>query len=141
MSDAGTAVPVHDGLWTTAPDGSPRLRGGRCEACGEHHFPRATDCPYCSTDAVVAVELSPGGTLWGWTAVTTAPPGYQGDVPFGFGVVELPEGIRVITRLTEPRPERLAFGQAMRLVLAPLHVDGEGRTVVGYAFAPDGDRP
>jgi uncharacterized OB-fold protein len=80
--------------------------------------------------------LSAVGSLWGWTTVTTAPPGYRGEVPFGFGVVELPEGLRVITRLTEPAPDRLEQGQPMRLVLTPLHVDEEGRSVVTYAFAP-----
>ena len=27
-----------------------------------------------------------------WTAVTTAPPGYEGPVPYGFGVVETSDG-------------------------------------------------
>ena len=40
-----------------------------------------------------------------------APPGYTGEVPFGFGVVELPEGLRVITRLTESRPGKAPFGR------------------------------
>ena len=59
-----------------------------------------------------------------------------GEVPFGFGVVELPEGLRVITRLTEAAPSRLVFGQSMRLDVVPLHVDDDGRTVVTYAFTP-----
>jgi uncharacterized OB-fold protein len=69
--------------------------------------------------------------LWAWTAVTAAPPGYTGDVPYGFGVVELPEGLRVITRLTESDVDALSFGQAMRLTTVPLHDD-----VVTYAFEP-----
>ena len=36
--------------------------------------------------------------------MTAPPPGYQGEVPYGIGVVELPEGVRVITRLTESDP-------------------------------------
>ena len=75
------------------------------------------------------VELSATGTLWTWTAVTAAPPGYEGEVPFGFGVVELPEGVRVITRLTESDPSALHAGQSMRLVLSTLHDD-----VVTWAF-------
>jgi uncharacterized protein len=73
--------------------------------------------------------------LWAWTAVTAAPPGYEGPVPYGFGVVELPEGVRVITRLTESDPAKLTQGQAMRLVLDPL-VDDAERNVITYAFAP-----
>ena len=128
-------VPVHDGLFTTADDGTPRLIGGRCGSCRRHHFPLLTTCPYCSADQVQQASLSTAGSLWGWTTVTTAPPGYLGEVPFGFGVVELPEGLRVITRLTEAAHERLEFGQAMQLVIAPLHVDDAGRVVVTYAFS------
>jgi len=143
MSDEGALgiAPVRDGLFTTADDGTPRLIGGLCATCHRYHFPVLTTCPYCSSEAVTEARLSAVGSLWGWTAVTTAPPGYRGEVPFGFGIVELPEGLRVVTRLTEPAPDRLERGQAMRLVIAPLHVDDEGRSVVTYAFAPVGDRP
>lgn len=83
------------------------------------------------------MALSQRGRLWAWTAVTAPPPGYRGPVPFGFGVVELPEGLRVVARLTEPDPSRLDYGQPMRLVTAPLHEADDGRTVVTYAFAPE----
>jgi uncharacterized OB-fold protein len=57
-------------------------------------------------------------------------------VPYGFGVVELPEGVRIITRLTESDPAQLAFGQPVRLVVVPLHTDDGGNNVVTYAFEP-----
>ncbi len=82
------------------------------------------------------MELSRQGTLWAWTAVTAPPPGYQGEVPFGIGVVELPEGVRVITRLTESDPAALAEGQPMELRIVPLHKGDDGNDVVTYAFAP-----
>ena len=121
--------PVHDGLFT-----ADHLLGGRCDTCTRHHFPRASTCPWCGSTDVVEVELSDTGTLWAWTAVTARPPGSQGEVPFGFGVVELPEGIRVITRLGEPDPARLAFGEPMKLDIAPLHEEDDGTTVVSYQF-------
>ena len=93
-------------------------------------------CPYCGAGEVARVELSETGTLWSWTAVTAAPPGYGGDVPFGFGVVELPEGLRVITRVEQADPARLSFGIAVRFALAPLHTDDDGTQVVTYTFAP-----
>jgi uncharacterized OB-fold protein len=127
-------VPVREGLFTMSSDGTARLIGGRCRSCGQHQFPLAATCPYCSDGEVDEVLLSADGSLWAWTAVTAPPPGYLGEVPFGFGVVELPEGVRVITRLTEPEPSRLRFGQDMRLSVVPLHTDDDGRTVVTYAF-------
>jgi len=130
-----TSVPVRAGLFDGLPE--PRLLGSRCSACGRAHFPRVDICPYCSCGGSEEVELSTSGRLWAWTAVTATPPGYLGEVPYGFGVVELPEGLRVITRLTEPDPGTLTEGQAMRLVIVPLHVDDEGREVLTYAFAPE----
>jgi uncharacterized OB-fold protein len=128
---------VRDGLFTVATDGSAHLLGGRCGSCGEHHFPSTASCPYCSAEDVTEAALSSRGTLSSWTAVTASPPGYRGEVPFGFGVVELPERIRVITRITEADPARLRRGQVMRLEIVPLHNDEDGRPVVTYAFGPD----
>ena len=126
-------VPVHEGLFA-----DDHLIGGRCGRCRRYVFPRARSCPYCGADDVEPVALSPTGVLWGWTTVTAAPPGYQGDVPVGFGVVELPEGVRVITRLTESDVDALESGMPMRTTIVPLRTDDDGNTVVTYAFAPDG---
>lgn len=123
--------PVHEDLFT-----ADHLIGGRCSACSRYHFPAAAICPYCGASEVTRVALSQTGTLWGWTAVTAPPPGYQGDVPFGFGVVELPEGIRVITRVEGADPDRLSFGMPVRFATAPLHTDEDGTTVVTYTFVP-----
>jgi uncharacterized OB-fold protein len=127
-------VPVHAGLFETDDGGAARLLGGRCRACGRHHFPRGATCRYCGRQEVDEVRLSSTGTLWAWTAVTAPPPGYRGDVPYGFGVVELPEGLRVLARLVESDPARLRFGQDVAMRLVPLHVDDDGRAVVTWAF-------
>ena len=127
-------VMVREGLFTDGD--SPVLLGTRCGACGKVHFPRADACTYCASPDPQPVELSRQGTLWAWTAVTAPPPGYQGEVPFGVGVVELPEGVRVITRLTESDPSALAEGQPMELRIVPLHKGEDGNEVVTYAFAP-----
>jgi uncharacterized OB-fold protein len=131
----GERVMVRQGLFTDGE--TPALLGSRCTVCGAHHFPRHDTCPYCSAEDPVPTELSSSGTLWAWTAVTAAPPGYEGVIPYGLGVVELPEGIRVIARLTEGHPGDLVFGQAMQLRVVPLHTDGDGRDVVTFAFAPE----
>ena len=126
---------IADGLFELDDDGTITLVGGYSPSSGRHHFPLLPTCPYTGADDVETVELSRDATLWLWTAVTAAPPGYAGPVPFGFGVVELTrERLRVITRLTEADPEQLTFGQPMRLVADTLpSADGD---VVTWAFAP-----
>jgi uncharacterized OB-fold protein len=127
-------VMVREGLFTDGD--APALLGSRCTACGAYHFPLHDTCPYCAAEGPGPSQLTGAGSLWAWTAVTAAPPGYLGTVPYGLGVVELPEGIRVITRLTVSDPAALAPGQAMELRIVPLHTDADGNEVVTFAFSP-----
>ncbi|HEY5173031.1 MAG TPA: OB-fold domain-containing protein [Acidimicrobiia bacterium] len=126
-----SARPIHEGLFEVADDGSIALIGGYSPASAKYHFPLLDTCPYSGARDVERVALSSDATLWAWTAVTSAPPGYTGRVPYGFGVVELVhERLRVITRLRESDPARLEFGQPLTLVTEDLP-DG----AVTWAFA------
>jgi uncharacterized OB-fold protein len=127
-----TTRAVQDGLFQSDP---PGLLGTRCAACGNNAFPRTAVCPYCGSTSVADVILSGTGALWLWTTVTAAPPGYSGEVPFGFGIVELPEGVRVITRLAVP-DDSYVEGLPMRLQIVPLHVTDDGEAVETWEFAP-----
>lgn len=109
-----------------------RLIGGYSPTSGHHHFPLSPVCPYTGADDVERVSLPTTGTLWAWTAVTTAPPGYDGPIPYGFGVVELDGiGLRVVGRLTEPDPAALRDGQPMRVIAERINDD-----LTVWAFTP-----
>ena len=118
--------------------GGLTLLGGYSPSSGRHHFPRFALCPYTGADDVEPARLADRGTLWAWTAVTAAPPGYTGPVPFGFGVVELPDGLRIVTRITESDPSALEHGMAMRLVADVVAVEADGTEIVAWAFTPEG---
>jgi uncharacterized OB-fold protein len=124
---------VHDNLFTTGAE--PRLIGGTCRDCARQHFPSTSTCPYCGSSAIDSVTLPTTGRLWAWTQITAPPPGYTGPVPFGFGVVELGECLRVVTRLTEADASALQTGQPMHLVLDEVG-ERDGDPVVSWAFAP-----
>ncbi len=107
------------------------LLGGYSRSSGHHHFPLSEMCPYTGADDVEPVDLPRTGSLWLWTAVNAAPPGYDGPVPYGFGVVMLDgTDLRVIGRITEPDPTKLREGQPMRVVAEAF---GD---VTTWAFAP-----
>jgi uncharacterized protein len=123
--------PIHDGLFEQTGDRAIALIGGYSPTSEKYHFPLLDTCPYSGAIDVQRVVLSRDATLWAWTAVTAAPPGYTGPVPYGFGVVELVlEHLRIVTRLREPDPARLEYGRPMTLVADELP-DG----VVTWAFA------
>ena len=139
-----SAVPIHSGIFTLPGDPrGPRLLAARCAACARHHFPASDTCPYCGGEECAEAALGATGTLSLFTAVRSAPPGYPGPVPYGLGVVDLPEGMRVVARLDEDRIERLRRGLAMELRIAPLFTNEAGEEVLSYSYAPAsaGDPP
>jgi uncharacterized OB-fold protein len=72
---------------------------GRCGSCARPHFPPAVACPHCASSEVVAGQLGPDGEVRQSTVVAVAPPGYEGEVPYGFGVVDVGGELEVIARL------------------------------------------
>ena len=128
-----TRIALREGLLTSIDDSSTaRLRGGRCPDCQRFSFPAQEICPYCSHAGCDTVALHPNGVVEVCTTVINRPPGYEGSVPFGFGVVELPEGMQIIARINSP--ERVRPGAPVRLVLDRLCTDAEGREVITHAF-------
>jgi uncharacterized OB-fold protein len=77
------------------------LLGGWSATSGQRHFPRSPVCPFTGADDVEPLDLPRAGTVWLYTSVNLAPPGYAGPVPYQFGIVEL-DGeplLRIVSRL------------------------------------------
>ena len=126
-------VALTEGLFTLTDDPTAaRLLGGRCAECARFNFPAQAICPYCSGERCETVPLSPDGVIEVCTTVINRPPGYEGTVPFGFGVVELPEGVRIISRIAQP--EQARPGVPVRLVIERLCTNADGHDVMTYAF-------
>jgi uncharacterized OB-fold protein len=118
--------------WLSRDDGGQvTLLGGWSPTSGRHHFLRRRCVRTRAPTTSRSCRWSRRGTLWAWTAVTSAPPGHQGPVPYGFGIVELDRvGLRVVGRLTEPDPSALWYAQPMEAVADELPGANAGVMVV-----------
>ncbi|MFW0785775.1 Zn-ribbon domain-containing OB-fold protein [Gordonia sp. CPCC 206044] len=128
---------------STWPQADPHLLGSSCEDCGATVFPVQALCPRCSRPAISEIELPRRGILVAWTTQGFLPGApYLGDetpetfVPFGVGLVQLGDVIRVEARLTENDPAKLKFGMDVELTIIPLGTDPEGDDVLTFAFQP-----
>jgi len=136
-------IPIQEGLFTW-PSDDPRLIGSKCKNCGQVTFPAQTSCTSCCLQDTEDIELSQEGTLWTWTIQGFPPksPPYAKQetpetfVPYGVGYVELPEGVRVETRLTENNPEKLTIGMTMQLVVESFIEDENGNEFMAFFFKP-----
>lgn len=127
----------------TWPSDDPYLIGGRCAECGSVTFPRPTSCARCGTLAVEPLELPRRGTLWTFTTQEFLPKDpYEGGEtqetfrPYGVGIVQLGDVVRVESRLTEADPAKLHIGMEMELTIIPFRTDDDGTEVMTFAFAP-----
>jgi len=129
----------------TWPADEPHLIGSRCSACGATTFPAQSRCPRCGQATMADLELPRRGTLVSFTTQGFLPfPGYAGGMamedfrPFGVGLVQLDDVVRVEARLTEADPAKLDFGMEVELQVVPLYTDAVGDEVMTFAFAPVG---
>jgi uncharacterized OB-fold protein len=79
-----------------------RLLVKRCTACGKAHFYPRPFCPHCWSEAVEWEEASGQGTLYTFSIVrrNDLPP-FKERVPYVIGIVELAEGVRMISNLVD----------------------------------------
>lgn len=117
-----------------------RLIGSRCRECGEVTFPANPFCPQCCRETTETISLSQRGVLYSFTIQRFKPPppfrGTEPFTPYGVGMIELPEGLRVTAVLEECDPERLQVGMEMELVITKFFEDDEGNDVLSFKFRP-----
>jgi uncharacterized protein len=141
--DVRDRVPIREGLLSGRLSclDDVRLVGSNCSNCGETSLGRAKVCPNCGRASVREVSLSDRGVLWSFTVVRHKPPGdYRGPepfVPFGLGLVELPDGLRVLSPVACP-VDRLTIG--LKLLFKPYLRQDPERDVVAFTFAPVDER-
>jgi uncharacterized OB-fold protein len=126
------ATPVREGLFTVDP---PALLAGRCADCGALRFPAADVCPSCQSSRCEQVSLAGSGTVFTFTVVHAPPPGYTGETPYAYGIVELPEGLRVTATLLADELERIAIGAACEFELVTL--TGGEQPALSYGYRVD----
>jgi len=134
------SAPVVQGLFEGQGDAT-RLLASRCRGCGSVYFPRSLSCrhPRCTDKAPQDIQLGPQGTLYSFTVQAYRPPALfvmDNLAPYALGLVELPEGLRVMAMLTGRSPQDWRIGESVALTTEVLYRDSEGRDVLTYQFRP-----
>jgi uncharacterized OB-fold protein len=73
-----------------------------CRGCGtDNMYPRAR-CPVCYEPELDWKRAAGRGSLYSYTVLRAGPPtGFEGELPYGLGVVRLEEGVQILGRLAK----------------------------------------
>jgi uncharacterized OB-fold protein len=92
-----------------------RLAVPWCGACGRHAAYGRPFCPTCLGAPLSWREVSGRGVVYSYTVVRRSrDPYFAGQVPYLVAVVELDEGIRLLTNLVRVQPEDARIGLRVR---------------------------
>ena len=105
--------------WVAAHEG--RFVMPRCNDCGKYHFYPHPLCPHCSSAKLEWVAVSGCGKLYSYTVVHRAPSkAFADEVPYVVAVVELDEGPRLMSNLSNCAPDAARIGMPLKVAFRKL---------------------
>jgi uncharacterized protein len=120
-TDTTVAAPERDPVNTPYWDGLAQgaLRYQHCNACGHHWLPPRSECPNCLQADLRWDKAGGGARLVSWVVYHMAyHPAFAHRLPYAVAVVELDEGVRLISNLVGVGDlGSLKIDQRLRLVI------------------------
>ncbi|WP_043640220.1 Zn-ribbon domain-containing OB-fold protein [Nonomuraea candida] len=116
MKPVPKPTPETQPFWDGAAEGELRIQ--RCKTCERHYFYPRPSCPRCGGDRVEWVRASGRATLYSYVINHRPAPGFEADAPYAIAVVELEEGVRMMTNIVgvPNTPENLPLDMELRVV-------------------------
>lgn len=105
-----------------------------CETCGHTQFYPRSLCTVCMSDELRWRPAQGRGTVYSYSTVHRAlVPGFEEDLPYVVAMIELEEGVRLLSQIIGCAPEDVTIGLAVHVVFEAVQ---EG--VVLPMFRPSG---
>lgn len=110
---APTIHPDNQGFWEGVKN--RELRFQRCKACSKWLHPPRPMCPKCRSLETEWVPVQGKGAVYSWVTYQEAPhPGFK--TPYSVVLVELEEGVRLVSNLKDVKPEEITIGMPVEVV-------------------------
>ncbi len=108
-----TLHPDNEGFWQGVKRQELVLQ--QCKECGNWLHPPRPMCPKCRSLETEWVPSAGKGTIYSWVVYQEAPhPGFK--APYAVVLVELEEGVRLISNLVDVTPEEVSIGMPVEVV-------------------------
>ena len=107
--------------WDAARDG--RLVAQKCQACGRLRHPPRPMCPQCHSLDFEIVDLAGGGVVYSY-AILHHPQNPAFEYPVIAALIDLEEGVRVLSNLVEIDPADIVIGMPVTVDFRPTRQEG-----------------
>ncbi|MHB1128098.1 MAG: Zn-ribbon domain-containing OB-fold protein [Bacillota bacterium] len=88
-----------------------------CSSCQSFFFYPRSFCPECLSLEIEWKEVAGRGAVYSYTVIRRSPsPAFQQDVPYVLALVELAEGVRLMSNVVGCPPESVKVGMPMEVV-------------------------
>ena len=125
MSEAKRPIPTPTSItrefWARA--NSEVLALPYCQDCGTYTYYPRTLCMRCMSDNLEWRPVSGAGTVYSYTVVRSAPPGFEDMAPYVVASVDLAEGTRMMANVLTDDPDSVSIGMPVQVVFVPVAPD------------------
>lgn len=92
-------TPESTAFWDGCMAGELRIQ--KCKDCLSHQFYPRIFCSKCGSTKIEWVRAEGRGSIYTWTVMRRPPSeAFAADVPYILALVQLPEGVRMMARIT-----------------------------------------
>jgi uncharacterized OB-fold protein len=118
MAEYTRPLPVPDGdtkpYWDAAKEHRLVLR--QCQDCRQAIFYPRSLCPHCMSDRLTWIQASGKGTIYAYTVVHQAPAAFADSVPYVVALIDLAEGVRMMSNVVGVPPADVRIGAPVEVV-------------------------
>lgn len=94
-----------------------------CLDCGTYTYYPRTVCMRCMSRNLEWRPASGRGTVYSYTVVRSAPPGFEDQAPYVVASIDLAEGTRMMANVLTDDPDSVSIGMPVRVVFVPVAPD------------------
>ncbi len=121
MTEKAVSIPLplidldNQGYWEATQ--KHELRVQKCNSCGTLRFPPRPICHVCNSFDSEWILCSGKGTIHSYVVVPRpAHPAFRDKVPYGVVLVDLEEGVRLISNVVDVPSDQLSIGMPVEVV-------------------------
>jgi uncharacterized OB-fold protein len=110
------------------------LVGSLCQTCNTQYFPSRRVCPKCRRKGKLVPQNMPReGEIYSFTQVHAAPAGFEYETPYFMAIIQLSNGVRVLSQIVDSPAEKVKLGAKAVMVFRKIFA-GDDEDAIAYGF-------